>query len=158
MDKKQQIQLIITGILIIILIFALNYAGKASVRIKRIRNKTLHSEILTDNRNQERVGKDVHGKQTILGETLYNKLSSEAKTLSLTRNLFSNEPLFFEKKDDSEVILSGIMWDKEQPLAIINDIVVKKGDTVGGNIVVKIEEDRVILNNGESDFELKLGQ
>ena len=48
------------------------------------------------------------------------------------------------------------MWDKEKPIAIINGEIIKVGDNVGGNIVVDIKQDRVILNDGAKDFELKL--
>lgn len=53
-------------------------------------------------------------------------------------------------------ILNGIMWDKEKPLAIINDIIVKVGDRIGLNLVVDIKQDKVILNDGTRDFELRL--
>lgn len=46
------------------------------------------------------------------------------------------------------------MWDKEKPLAIINDAIVKIGDKVSGNIIVDIKQDKVILNDGTNDFEL----
>lgn len=52
------------------------------------------------------------------------------------------------------LILGGIMWDKEKPLVIINDTIVKIGDKVSGNIVVDIKQDKVILNDGTRDFEL----
>lgn len=55
-------------------------------------------------------------------------------------------------------VLSGIMWDKESPTAIINDNIVKIGDKISGNAVVDIKQDRVILSDGIKDFELKLGQ
>ncbi len=54
------------------------------------------------------------------------------------------------------LILGGIMWDKEKPMAIINEEIVKIGDNVSGNIVVDIKQGRVILNDGVKDFELKL--
>lgn len=53
--------------------------------------------------------------------------------------------------------LKGILWDKENPKAIINDNIVGIGDKVDANTVVDIKQDRVILNNGAQDFELKLG-
>ncbi len=48
------------------------------------------------------------------------------------------------------------MWDKEKPLTIINDEIVKIGGNVSGNIVVDIRQDRVILNAGAANFELRL--
>jgi len=54
--------------------------------------------------------------------------------------------------------INGILWDKKNPLAIINEEIVKVGDKVDGNTVVGIEQDRVILNDGSKDIELLLGQ
>jgi hypothetical protein len=52
--------------------------------------------------------------------------------------------------------LSGIIWNKDAPKAMIGDAIVMKGDAVGANKVVDIQQDRVILNDGTKDFELKL--
>ena len=52
--------------------------------------------------------------------------------------------------------LNGIIWNKAKPKAMIGDAIVVKGDTVGANKVVDIQPDRVILNDGTKDFELKL--
>lgn len=54
--------------------------------------------------------------------------------------------------------INGILWDKKNPLAIINEEIVKVGDKIDGNKVVSIEQDRVILNDGSKDIELLLGQ
>lgn len=56
-----------------------------------------------------------------------------------------------------QLTLSGIMWDEENPKAIINNNMVGIGDKVGPNTVVDIKKDRVILNDGTADFELRLG-
>jgi len=54
--------------------------------------------------------------------------------------------------------INGILWDKKNPLAIINERIVKIGDKIDGNTVVNIKQDRVILNDGSKDIELLLGQ
>lgn len=56
----------------------------------------------------------------------------------------------------SGVILTGIFLDEKSPKALIGNVVVGIGDNVGGNTVIKIEKDRVILSDGSKDFELKL--
>ncbi|MCX5699526.1 MAG: hypothetical protein NTX01_07495 [Candidatus Omnitrophica bacterium] len=56
------------------------------------------------------------------------------------------------------LVLSGITWDKENPMAVISDNIVKIGDKVSANTVVDIKQDKVILNDGAKDFELRLGQ
>lgn len=52
--------------------------------------------------------------------------------------------------------LSGILWDDQKPACIINDNIVGKGERVAGQTVVDIRKDKVILNDGNRDFELKL--
>lgn len=54
--------------------------------------------------------------------------------------------------------LTGILWDNRSPKAIIDDSIVGIGDKWGNNTVVDIKQDRVILNDGARDFELKLEQ
>jgi len=56
----------------------------------------------------------------------------------------------------SELTLNGIIWSKTKPKAMIGDIMVVKGDTIGGNKVIDIQPKRVILNDGIKDFELKI--
>ena len=56
----------------------------------------------------------------------------------------------------TELTLNGIIWNKTKPKAMIGDAIVVKGDTIGANKVVDIQPDRVILNDGTKDFELKI--
>ena len=56
----------------------------------------------------------------------------------------------------TELTLNGIIWNKTRPKAMIGDAIVVKGDTVGGNKVVDIQQNKVILNDGTKDFELKI--
>jgi len=58
----------------------------------------------------------------------------------------------------TDLKIDGIIWDPKEPLAMINGRVVKKGDNFKGNVIVDIKEDRVILNDGIQDFELKVGK
>lgn len=51
---------------------------------------------------------------------------------------------------------SGILWSQEHPLAIINEAIVKVGDKVGVNTVMDMKQDRVILNDGVKETELRL--
>jgi hypothetical protein len=54
--------------------------------------------------------------------------------------------------------LNGIAWDELSPRAVINNVIVGVGDKVGGYQVVQIEPNRVILNDGVNDFELRVGR
>lgn len=64
----------------------------------------------------------------------------------------------FTLKAESSITLNGIMWDKVNPKAAVNGAIVRKGDKVENNTVVDIKPDRVILNNGTENIELKLEQ
>ena len=52
--------------------------------------------------------------------------------------------------------LSGIFSKGNIYKAMIGDTIVKKGDKVGSNTVVDVQKDKVILNDGVKNFELKL--
>ncbi|ODS30477.1 MAG: hypothetical protein SCARUB_04417 [Candidatus Scalindua rubra] len=59
-------------------------------------------------------------------------------------------------KTSTRLNLNGIIWDEEDPIAIINDNFIEIGDKIEKNTVVDIKEDSVILNDGANDFELRL--
>jgi len=54
------------------------------------------------------------------------------------------------------LVLNGIIWNKDRPKAMIGDTIVTKGEKIGENKVVDIKPDRVILNDGTNNFELKM--
>lgn len=56
----------------------------------------------------------------------------------------------------SNLVLNGILSSGNNLKAMIGDNIVGKGDKIGNNTVIEIKEDRVILNDGTKDFELKL--
>lgn len=61
-------------------------------------------------------------------------------------------------KKTQEIVLHGILMDVENPRALVNDVYVEKGDKVGKYTVVDIQQNKVILNDGSKDIELKLGE
>lgn len=67
-----------------------------------------------------------------------------------------------KKKEESprieppKLVLKGIAYDKIEPLALINDRVVKEGDTIEGARIVKIDFDRVVVHHGKKEFVIKL--
>lgn len=58
----------------------------------------------------------------------------------------------------SKLTLNGILVNGNELKAMIGDSVVGKGARIEGNTVVEVRKDRVILNDGTRDFELKLEQ
>ena len=55
-----------------------------------------------------------------------------------------------------KLVLKGIAWDKTEPLALINDLVVKEGDTIEGARILKIDFDRVTVRYRSKKFTFKL--
>jgi hypothetical protein len=140
MRKKDLVEMGITGLLILVLL-AIVFSAFSRMNKKHSR-KVLPAEELP------------------LGEgsvNLFSKLEAETEGLELTRDPFSSAPIINTRVSPYGVQLSGIMWDKEKPVAIINGEIVKAGDTVDGKIVVAVKQDRVILDDGSKEIELTLG-
>jgi len=55
-----------------------------------------------------------------------------------------------------KLVLKGIAWDETEPLALINDLVVKEGDTIEGARILKIDFDRVAVRYGTKKFVIEL--
>ncbi len=88
-----------------------------------------------------------------LGKTEGGRLKSSYS--SWARNPFIPGDL---ADTSGRLIVKGIVWgdDEVGTFAIINDKIVKKGDEIGGKRVVEIKKDKVIINDGQNNFELKL--
>lgn len=56
----------------------------------------------------------------------------------------------------SELVLTGIVWDPAQPIAIINGVTVRVGERVGNYKVSAIKEDEVSLSDGTETFQLNI--
>jgi len=55
-----------------------------------------------------------------------------------------------------KLVLKGIAWDETEPLALINDLLVKEGDAIQGAKIVKIDFDQVVVRYGTKKFVIKL--
>ena len=56
------------------------------------------------------------------------------------------------------LVLEGIVWDEERPLAVINDRVVGVGDTLRQGRIVTITQTEVFLEDNAETFSLRLGE
>lgn len=86
--------------------------------------------------------------------------TAKQKRAKTSYNSWGGNPFILQlsSKTITKLILNGIVWDKVTPRAIISNDIVRIGDKIGNNTVVDIKQDRVILNDGTSNFELRLGQ
>jgi len=58
-----------------------------------------------------------------------------------------------------ELVLEGILWDGEaNSIAIVNGVILKKGDTINNVEVIKIMPKKVFLQIDDTEHELNLGE
>lgn len=152
MRKKEIIELSITGILVVIMFFALgNAVNKSrSGRTQGILPATAVPKAMPTAR--ARVDQKINSKD------LYNLLEKDSQLIELKRDPFTASPIIIKKETQSGIELTGILWDKEKPLAVIDGKIVKEGQRVGDKTVMEIKQDRVILSDGEFFSEVKLRQ
>jgi len=56
-----------------------------------------------------------------------------------------------------DIRLEGILWDRRgDSFAIINDEILKAGDTIMGFKILKIEKDRIIFSSGEDSYSIRM--
>jgi hypothetical protein len=143
MRRKDLIELGITGVLLAVLILAFANAAKKPATRKAIEPNPV----------------DLSGAGREDGAdsgSLYGLLEQETKSIELKRDPFTAAPIVKESNAQAGFILTGILWDKTNPLAIIDAEVVKKGERLGNKTVADIKQDRVILSDGQEFIEIKL--
>jgi hypothetical protein len=151
MLKKSLIQLSITGVLVVVLIFLWANASKKSRHLLPASGGVVSQAgaplaIALSQANNVKSG------------NLYNLLEQQSKSVELKRDPFVASPIVSETSLHSEISLTGILWDKLKPLAIIDGNVVRKGQRVGNKTIMDIKQDRVILSDGQIISEIRLGQ
>jgi hypothetical protein len=146
MDKKDKIKLIVTVALVAVFIFAVSNSIKLVTKAKA-RRKALAGG----------GGKSLNG-QNVLVKNLYQRLDEKTKDLELVRDPFSAAPIIKAQTPSAGLKLNGIVWDEERPQAIINDEVYMIGESIDQVIIVDIQKDKVVLNDGTKIFELNLKQ
>ena len=115
---------------------------------KKVDKKTLSShEPRVTNRKQE------------VGKKANKERNAEGKILSPAKYGREDpfDPTFNESGESSSKGLRGIIWDEQDPRAIIDNKIVRVGDKLLSCTVVEIKERSVILNDEFGDYELNLG-
>ena len=149
MQRKEIVKFSFIGIPIIVVLFFVFYSSKG-------KDQTKISKVYGDKKAESDEQKTSANHSDPL--ELFTRLEEETKTLEVKRDPFFKQPAEITNKPflSSEFYLSGIVWDKDNPTAIINNKIVKIGAEIAGSTVVNIKEDRVILNDGIRNFELKM--
>src|SRR3989338_6885219 len=82
----------------------------------------------------------------------YVALAEEAGQTSIER-----DPVFpASKVSAASIVLNGIFWDEVNPTAVINNEILQAGQSVNGKVIMEIQSDKVILNDGSRNIELKM--
>ncbi|MBL7151294.1 MAG: hypothetical protein ISS89_01710 [Candidatus Omnitrophica bacterium] len=158
MKKKSLIELVLTAILIVVLLFAVNNAIK---RPKRSAPPAVNPGVKNIPLAADKIPKTKAAQAAMPVKHQYQIQEEEGQKLELKRDPFAAIAPVVAKSQAAEassITLSGILWDENNPLAIINNKVVKKADSVSGCRVIEIKRNSVVLNDGTRDFELKLGR
>ena len=137
MEKKDKIQLGITGVLVIVLLFFLMRAFE-----KRKPPSPVKAKELVIGQSVKRPG-------------LYARLEQEIKKMDFKRDPFSQQSLS-DLKESQDLHLSGILWDEANPTAIINGQIITVGGEINGKKIVEIKKDKVILEADGQTTELGL--
>jgi len=158
MEKKKLIQLIITGILIIILIFMGNNARKRVREAKRLRIKHKVTVVKDGEVSEAPAFEDGGplGTRAYTGKGFYRRLEDEFRDLRLTRDPFYAGAIDTATGAMTDLRLTGILWDDVAPLAIIDNNPVGEGTMIGKYTVLKIEKDKAILTDGTKTYTLTL--
>jgi len=144
--QKDIMELGVTAVLVMLMLFVFGNAAKKSRGPK-----------MQDNRPEAAsAAGPVAQVNTADSQGLYNLLEQRVNSIDLKRDPFTAVSIISVEGPRSEISLTGILWDKAKPLAIIDGNVVKKGQRVGNKTVVDIKRDRVILSDGEALAEFKL--
>ena len=93
--------------------------------------------------------------KTLKDDTFYVKLCRIADALPFERDPFSFSWTGPKSSRDG-LNLTGILWDDKKPTAVINDIFYATGDSTDQFTVTGIQEYKVLLKDGQGDFELRL--
>lgn len=142
---RKRLEIIIT--LVLVIVFILAWAN--SIRVLKERNK----------RNVPvQVPNAFVTPEAANSGTLTEANINNGKTnLEWNRCPFSGKNYGSIESKSINLKLNGIIWDDKKPVAVINNDIVKSGDKLSNNIVVvEIKKDRVILNDGSKNIELKL--
>jgi hypothetical protein len=157
MQKKEKIQLGVIAVAgVVLLLMLLPFFQKQEARSKK--GKAAQTPVAAD--VFVKAAAPVSGEQVIKlkrikDDKFYERLNRAAEVLPLER-----DPFFFAytgpRSPRDGLDLAGILWEKGQPTAIINQSFLKVGDTTGQFAVVDIQQDKVILKDANGEFELRL--
>ena len=151
MDKKR-IEVIITGVFVVILLFAWINAMKTIKKRSRPKRDVSQPTAFQNATGFSPV--QLTTAKSLVSETPEYNPSDD---LGWVRCVFSGK-FYTSQESASNLDLTGILWDDVDPQAVINQEIFRREDRIDKYVIIDIRKDRVILNDGEKNFELKLEQ
>ena len=144
LKKKEIIEIIVIAVCAVILIAALigRISGSRGARSNTAETPKLFSDQVAGEIQKEKMD-------------LYESLQERSASLEVIRDPFFKVTYPYDPKTRG-LNLSGIMWDEDMPLAIINDQVVTAGEAVNGRIIVEVNQYSVKVHDIDGKvFELE---
>jgi len=143
MDKKQQVQVIITAVLGLVMIFA--WMNTFKFLAKR-----------SSARSSRPVSAAVSAANTNLIVSPSKILTQNENNTDWGRDPFSGKVYSFSHEVGADLNLTGIIFDGKSPQALINDKIAGVGAIVSGWRILEIKPNKVTLSDGTNKIELKL--
>ena len=137
----------------IIILIALGIAAIVSVIYGASAKPKFKKDVINQETAVKKAGGPA-GQENIIGQT--KRHAKRTQFRSWKRSPFI--PKGVPGAPSSKLVLSGIIAKGTEFRAMIGDSIVVKGDKIDGNTVIDVKKDRVILNDGTKDFEIKLEQ
>lgn len=170
MKKKDAFEFAVSAVLILVL---LSVVMNSTKRLRQAKSPKAKSEAVLLKKEKSFKKKWPRKENTARiytsQDTSFARLEEKTRDLRLKRDPFALRPMAkaSEKRalnlsesmariNTTGLTLTGIIWDKDNPLAIINDSMLRKGDALGANKVIEIRPDSVTLNDGVNNIELTL--
>ncbi|MCX5713128.1 MAG: hypothetical protein NTY47_08775 [Candidatus Omnitrophica bacterium] len=143
---KKQIEIGVTLILVVIFIAALANSCKAVGNKMKNKPAPVSQNMVTPKQDKSPV------KVSAIVAIGHYTEDSEWERDPFSGRLYSAE------RKTSALHLIGIIWDKKEPLAMINDRILKAGDMIQGKLILKINSDSIVVDDGSKETEIKLQQ
>lgn len=153
LDKKSKIELAITSAAVIILIIVLSNSIKS---LLRARKKPAAAPVIEAATIREMVGsitisKRAHGKDAERREKILDDGRAWGRDPFLPWDFMGSlDAALFDIK------LEGIMWDENNPNAVINGGIYEKGDNIGNMTILKIDKQSIVVSDGNKEYTIRL--
>lgn len=150
MDKKR-IEVTITAILIVVFILA--WANT----FKFLRKKAKPVYVPTQSALSTQAASSLTAAKGITAKTSEEVIPE--KNLEWSRCPFCGKIYSGQEGGPIDLKLTGIVWDEKKPQALINNLILKEGDSISHFRVIKIFKDKVQLSSDDGVyFEIRLAK